>query len=143
MHVRYMAIYHHLQGKLNVEIADMFNLCEHTVGIYIKKYKTQGLDALIPAPKSGAPRMLTAEQEKQLVEVVTSHTPDEVGFPSRKNWNVALINHWVYNHFKIQYSPSGMLKLLHRLNLSYTRPTYVLAKADSLKQKAFALEFEV
>jgi len=38
---------------------------------------------------------------------------------------------------------SGMLKLLHRLNLSYTRPPYVLAKADSQKQKAFALEFEV
>jgi len=52
MHDKYMAIYHHLQGKLNAEIADMFNLCEHTVGTYIKKYKTQGLNALIPDPKS-------------------------------------------------------------------------------------------
>ncbi len=36
-----------------------------------------------------------------------------------------------------------MATVLHRLNLSYTRPTYVLAKVDKLKQENFKKDFEV
>lgn len=32
--------------------------------------------------------------------------------------------------------------MLHRLNLSYTRPTYVLKKADKEKQEEFKVTFE-
>lgn len=35
-----------------------------------------------------------------------------------------------------------MALVLHRLNLSYTTPTYVLAKADKLKQEKFRTDFE-
>lgn len=33
--------------------------------------------------------------------------------------------------------------ILHRLNLSYTRPTYVLKKANKEKQENFKLDSEV
>jgi len=36
-----------------------------------------------------------------------------------------------------------MIDVLHRLNLSYTRPTYTLAKADPQKQEEFKQEFEL
>ena len=36
-----------------------------------------------------------------------------------------------------------MLQVLHRLNLSYTRPTYTLEKADIEKQENFKQDFEV
>ena len=36
-----------------------------------------------------------------------------------------------------------MLQVLYRLDLSYTRPTYTLAKADPEKQEAFKQDFEV
>lgn len=35
-----------------------------------------------------------------------------------------------------------MSVILHRLNLSYTRPTYVLKKADKKKQEEFINDFE-
>jgi transposase len=53
MHVKYMVNYHHLKGAANVDIARMFDLCAHTVGTYINKYKAIGLSSLLPAPKSG------------------------------------------------------------------------------------------
>lgn len=143
MHVKYMVIYHHLQGERNVDIAHMYDLCAHTVGSYIKIYKTSGLEGLIPAPKSGAPRNLTIDQEAKLVEVITSHTPDEVGFPSRKNWNCSLIRQWVHDNYGVKYSHGGMLKVLHRSNLSFTRPTYTLEKANTQKQEQFIEKFEL
>jgi putative transposase len=143
MHVRYMCIYQYLKGVANVESAKMYNVCPHTVGKYIKKYKEQGLKALVPAPKCGAPKRMTKEQEEKLVEVILTKTPDEVGFNSRKNWNSLIVMQWAIENFGIEYSHSGMLKVLHRLNLSFTRPTYTLAKADAKKQEEFVKRFEL
>lgn len=143
MHVKYMVIYNHLKGESNINIAMIFNICAHTVGAYINKYKNFGLSALLPAPKSGAPKRLTKEQEEKLTQVVAYDTPDNVGFPNKKNWNASLVMQWVNNTFGIKYSHSGMLKVLHRLNLSFTRPTYTLAKADPEKQEEFKSSFEV
>lgn len=143
MHIKYLVIINHLQGYQNVDIAVSLGLCAHTVGTYIRKYKEGGLCKLVPAPKSGAPRMLSEEQEKQLVEVITSHTPDEVGFPYRKNWNTLLIKEWVKNNFGVDYSRTGMLYVLYRLNLSFTRPAYTLAKADPQRQEEFKQKFEL
>jgi transposase len=143
MHIRYMVIYHHLKGALNIDIASMENLCDHTVGIYINSYKQNGIQGLKMGKSTGAPRLLTLEQENQLVEVITTKTPDEVGFFPRKNWDSNIIRQWVLINFNIKYTQRGMLEVLYRLDLSYTRPTYTLAKADPQKQEEFIQEFEL
>lgn len=84
MHVRYLTILNHLQGLQNVEIAMNLGICAHTVGTYISKYKKGGLENLKLVPNPGVPRLLTKKQEQQLIEVVTTHTPDEVGFMIKK-----------------------------------------------------------
>ena len=142
MYIRYSVVLKHFQGLSNKNIAKMECLEEHTVGNYIKNYKNKGLDGLIMNKSSGAPRKLNSEQEKKLIDVITNNTPDEVGFKSRKNWTIKLAQDWVLNNFKITIKHSSMGVILHRLNLSYTRPTYVLAKADKKKQEEFKKDFE-
>ena len=119
MHKRYMVILRHLQGYLNKQIADIELLSEQTVGTYVKNYKKYGLEGFI------------------------NNTPDEVGFTARKNWTIELIRQWVIKSFHVTFSHRGMADALHRLNLSYTRPTYVLKKADPIKQESFKKDFEV
>lgn len=85
---------------------------------------------------------LTKEQEEKLVDVIIKHTPDEVGFPPRKNWNLGIIREWIKRNFEVEYSQSGMADALHRLNLSYSRPTYTLKQADPEKQENFINDFE-
>ena len=143
MHIRYMVIYHHLKGISNVDIASMENLCDHTVGTYVNSYKQNGIQGLEMGKSTGAPRLLTCEQENQLVEIITTKTPDEVGFFPRKNWDSNIIRQLVLKDFSIKYTQRGMLEVLYRLRLSYTRPTYTLAKADPKKQEEFIQEFEI
>lgn len=50
---------------------------------------------------------------------------------------------WVKSKFGIEYSHSGMFYILYRLNLSFTRLTYTLAKADPQKQEEFKQKFEL
>lgn len=143
MHIRYLVIYLHLRNYSNSHIAKITNLCEHTVGNYIKAYKVNGLEGLVMGKSTGAPRQLTAEQEQALFKVITTKTPDEVGFPNRKNWDSNIAREWVRNNFNVEYSHSGIHLVLHRLNLSFTRPTYTLVNADPEKQEEFKQQFEL
>lgn len=143
LHKRYMVILYHLEGYLNYEISNLMLLCANTVGIYINNYNENGLDGLVMEHSTGAPRLLSSEQENLLVNTITSKTPDEVGFIARKNWTIELIRQWVINTCNVTFSHRGMADVLYRLNLSYTRPTYVLKKADPIKQENFKQDFEV
>lgn len=143
MHIRYQVIILHLRNYTNIHISKIMDLNPHTVGTYINSYKKDGINGLNMGKPTGCPRFLTNDQEEELYKVITTKTPDEVGFGYRKNWNSNIARKWVSDNFNVEYSSRGMLQVLHRLNLSYTRPTYTLAKADPEKQEAFKQEFEV
>ena len=142
MYKRYLVILMHFEGSSNVDIAKRVSLEQHAVGDYIKNYKVNGLAGLVMKHGTGAPRKLSKDQEVLIVETVTKKTPDEVGFESRKNWTIEIVRQWVIKNFGVTMSHRGMHEVLHRLNLSYTRPTYVLKKADKEKQEEFKVTFE-
>lgn len=140
---RYSVLLKHFDGFNNRKIAEMENIDEHTVAIYIKNYKSKGLDGLNIAHGGGASKKINEEQEKIIVETITTKTPEDLGFESKNNWTIELVRQWVNKEFNIKMSHRGIAYVLHRLNLSYTRPTYVLAKADKEKQEKFKNDFEV
>ena len=131
-----------MEGYTNRRIAEIVGINEMTVGIYVKMYDTLGVEGLVPKKSPGRPRLLTDEQEQKLYETISEKTPDEVGADGIKNWTAKIACDWVFREFGVQFSSNGMLDLFHRLNLSYTRPTYVLTKADSEKQTQFKEDFE-
>ncbi len=49
---------------------------------------------------------------------------------------------YVKNRFGVGFSERGMRDVFYRLKLSYTRPTYTLAKADPVKQEEFKERLE-
>ena len=143
MYQRYRVIYLHLKGHTNRDIANMEGFNEQTVGIYVRKFKENGLEGLALKHSPGAPRLLTPEQEALLAEVITAKTPDQVGFPNRKNWYINIVQCWIKENFGVEYSHRGTAEVMYRLKLSFTRPTYTLAKADPKKQEEFKQEFEL
>lgn len=142
LYIKYQCVYLYCDGKKISEIADMFNLHYRTVLKYIDIYRINGIKSLLPKPRTGAPHKLTDEQENKLKDVIVSCTPADVGFDSRMNWTASLAVQWVEREFGVKYTVGGMNYLFHRLNLSYTKPTYKLAKADVKKQEEFRKDFE-
>lgn len=130
LYKRYSVLLKLFDGFTNRQISKMENIDEHTVSIYIKSYKSKGLDELHIGDGSGASKKINEEQEKIILETFATKTPEDVGFESRLNWTIELIRQLVIKEFNITMSHRGMAENLYRLNLSYTRPTYVLAKAD-------------
>ena len=139
---KYLAICLHMEGYTNKRIAKIIGVNVMTVGIYVNTYRSQGVEGLVPNKQPGRPKFLTEEQEQKLYETIREKTPNDIGFDGMMNWTAKIACGWVYQEFGVQYSVNGMLDLFHRLNLSYTRPTYVLAKANPEKQAQFLEDFE-
>lgn len=142
LYKRYSVVLKHFYGFTNKEIAKLENIEAHTVGTYIKNYKSKGLLGLNIGHGGGATKKINEKQEKIILKTITTKTPEDVGFESKRNWTIELVRLWVIKEFDIKMSHRGIAYVLHRLDLSYTRPTYVLAKADKEKQKKFKNDFQ-
>lgn len=140
MYERYQTIYLYLQGYSKKEIANMIGRSEKTIYNYVNAYEEKGIDGLIMGQSPGAPRKLTSEQEVELVQVISTKLPVDVGFPAKHNWTLAIIASFIEKEWNQTYTLRGVSRLLHDLGLRYTKPTYTLAKADPVKQKKFIEE---
>jgi transposase len=143
LYERYLTIYHHLMGLTNREIASWIRRNVNTIGSYVNAFKKKGLEGLNLQHSPGRPTQLTKEQEQQLIDVISTQTPEEVGLLAQMNWNGTIVRKWIDQEFGISYSARGVLDLLHRLGFSHTRPTYTLTKADEKKQAEFKVTFNV
>lgn len=143
MYRKYQAILLHMKGYSNTKIAELVGVERKTVGRYVQKFTEGGTGSLVPKKSSGRPRLLDKRQEHELYITISNNTPEDVGFDGVKNWTAKIAGEWIFRTFGVRYTVNGVLEMFHRLNLSYTRPTYVLAKADPEKQAKFMDDFEV
>jgi len=141
--IRYDAVLLYMEGYKRKEVANIMHMPESTVNYHIRNYEKEGIEGLIIKKQPGQSRKLTEEQEKNLIEIVSTKTPEEEGIGIFANWTSPLICELVKRLFGIQYTARGMRKVLNRLGLSYTRPTYTLEKADKKKQEEFQKEEEM
>lgn len=142
MHERYQTILMVLLGESYERIAQVTGRALSTLYNYSKAYRENGIEGLKMDYSTGRPRQLTSEQEQQLYQTIVNKTPADVGFPAKMNWTSPIIRKWIEQEFDVRYSERGTRELLYRLKLSFTTPTYTLAKADPVKQEAFKQEFE-
>ncbi len=139
---RYDIVRLSLQGNTRKEIAAIMDVSLTQVYIILNLYKSMGIDGLEPKRPTGRKTKLNAEQESELYRTITQKLPKDVGFPAFCNWTAPLACKYVKEKFNVEFSERGMRDVFYRLNLSYTRPTYVLAKADPQKQEEFKERLE-
>ncbi|MGG2199582.1 IS630 family transposase [Paenibacillus validus] len=137
MFERYQTVKLHLIGKNNADIAVSIGRKESTVDTYLRLYRNKGLDGLQMKFSPGPPEQLSKEQQEKLKKTIMDCVPHDVGFTAKFNWTLQIIREYIHREFSKTYSIRGVSKLMHRMELSYTKPTYTLAAADEEKQKLF------
>ena len=139
---RYDVVLLYMEGYSRKKISEILHIPLRTVSYHILSYEKEGMESLLIVKQPGAQKKLTDKQETELLSVISTQTPEEVGLGVFANWTAALACAFVKQKFGISYSSRGMLNLFDRLELSYTRPTYTLDKADPKKQEQFRKTFE-
>ncbi len=132
LYERYQTVFLVLKGYPYRQVSQIIGRSVTTVANYMKAYRQGGLGALNLRHSPGRPRYLTPDQERQTIDVITHHVPQEVGFPAEMNWTAPLVARYITKTFQVEFSERGARSLLYRWNFRGTRPTYTLAKADPI-----------
>lgn len=132
----------YLEDRKKPEIAEIMDMSLQAIYNALNRYKAAGIEGLKLGKSTGRNRKLSEEQEAELYQVISEKLPKEVGLGPFCNWTAPLACQYVKEQFGVEFSARGMRNVFCRLRLSYTRPTYTLAKADPVKQEAFKERLE-
>lgn len=99
-----------------------------------RAFRRHGLAGLVPKKRPGRKPFLSPEQESTLRKWVAER---QDGKGKARDWTLKELAAEVYREFGAHYAPSGMLKLLGRLKLTWKTGRPCNAKADPAAQQDF------
>jgi transposase len=102
-----------------------------TVRRYFRLYKEGGINGLLEIRYEGRRSFLTNDQKEKLKQHLREHI----------YLDVKPIIAYVRETFGVQYSVSGMTKLLHELNFEYKKPKLVPGKSNSVAQQEWVNKY--
>jgi transposase len=114
------------------KISEALLLDPNTIRRYEKLYEEGGVELLCSDNYGGRECNLSEEEREEL----------KTELKSRINLSTAEIISFVKKTFKIEYSSSGMVNLLHRIGFSYKKPSLVPGKAEEAAQREFIKEMD-
>jgi transposase len=119
-----------LDGNGVRQIGQLLHIDVQTASRYIRAFNDGGIDRLLSYKKSTGRPPILSEQEQEFCKQMFELTPEEAGLGIDVNWNSRIIQDFIEKEFGKKMKKSAIVELLHRMGFSFTRPTYVLAKAD-------------
>ena len=116
------------------QIAATVGRSRQFVDQWVGRYRTGGIDALVPKPQPGAARRLSAEQEAQLCAMLEAGPSPEEGIAA---YNGPILRERIEQRFGQVYSLAGVYQLLHRLGYNDLMPRPRHPDADPAALEAF------
>lgn len=101
---------------------------------WVGRYRTGGIDALVPKRQPGAARRLTEQQETQLCAMLDAGPSPEEGIAA---YNGPILRERIEERFGKVYSLAGVYKLLHRLGYNDLMPRPRHPGTDPARLDAF------
>jgi len=115
------------------EVATALLLNDDTIRNWHKLFEQRGIDGLTSFDVGGSASFLNAAQEEALKAFVSTTLPR----------STRQIGAFIAQEFGLVYeSRSGLIALLHRLDLEYHKPNVIPRKLDEDKQKAFIEDYD-
>jgi transposase len=121
------------KGWSFAEVCEALLVDDGTVRDWHKRYIFGGIEHALHVEFSGGTvSYLTLEQQADLKEWLNG----------RFCCSSSEVIDWIKTSFAIDYTRSGMIKLLNRLEFDYKKPVKISKDADEVKQKAFIEHYE-
>ncbi len=144
LRVRITAVRLIMEGKLGKEVAEICNLHRQSVSEYVRRFNEGGMELLLERKVGGGrPCFLTDDQQSELRDTILTRSPADHDLGTAVSWTTPVIAEYIQRIYGVKMTTTGVLRMLWRLKLSYTRPTYTLKKADPKKQRMFRYQLDV
>ena len=97
-------------------------------------------DIVVDTHRSGRPRKLTADQQRQLYDML-QEAPTEAGVDAPAS-TLALLQEYLRETFEVEYSRPSCRRLMKEAGLSYQKPRRRATEADPKEREEFADELK-
>jgi transposase len=132
---RLLGLANALDGMSFTAAAKAAGIERQSLGDAVKRYNAEGVAGLDDRPRSGRKRKLNAAQEEQLVEIVRAGPdPEKDGISAYTLEDICTL---ADERFGVNYGPTGMSAVLHRLGFSRQKARPHHPKKDEAAQTAF------
>ena len=133
---RMLAIADALEGLSRAEAARLAGMERQALRDAVVRYNAEGIAGLYDRPKSGRPQRLgEAEQAALAARVFTGPDPGRDGVSA---WTRADLCGWLEGRFGEPFHPSGLSRVLERLDLSRQKTRPVHPEVNVTAQERFA-----
>ena len=135
VNARLLALANALDGLPREEAARLAGMTGQTLGDWVRRYNTEGIEGLRDRPRPGRPCALDEGQQAALKALVL-RGPD-LARDGCVAWRARDLCGLVERRFRVRYGESGMLKLLKGLDLSWQKARPIHPEADARAQERF------
>src|SRR4051794_11332537 len=132
---RLLALANALEGLPREQAARLAGMTGQTLGDWVHRYNTEGVEGLRDRPRPGRPCALDDGQQAALKALVL-RGPD-LGRDGCVAWRARDLCALVERRFGVRYGENGMLKLLKGLDLSWQKTRPVHPETDPKAQERF------
>jgi transposase len=132
---RLLALANALDGMSRAEAARLAGMDRQTLRDWVHRYNAEGLKGLRDRPRSGRPCALDEGQQAALKALVLKGP--KLAREGCVAWRLRDLCRLVEHRFGRRYSETGMLRLLHGLDLSWQKPRPIHPEADPKAQARF------
>lgn len=116
------------QQLTSSEIAPVVRQNEQTVRNWLNRYQAEGIEGLTDAPRTGAPRKITASYEEQVVNLVRQR-PRSLGL-SFSMWTLQRLVDYMAQQTGIRVSPDTVRLILRKADIVLSRPQHRVSSPD-------------
>lgn len=116
------------ESKTTVQIASELRVSEKSVRLWRRRWTAGGAAALASAGHGGSDCKLSADQQKQLAEML-DEGPVVHGWDDAR-WTLARVVEVIERRFAVTYTLRGVSYLLHRIGYSLQVPTRRAVERD-------------
>ena len=133
--VRLLAAIKRKEGGNLIDISKDIKHPLTTVGDWLRRMHTEGLDRRYNIKRSGRPKRLTEEEADELQRIL-SGSPREQNLPF-VIWTTKLVCYFIEQKYGIKYKTRQTRNILHKMSMSLQKPRPSHRKANKLLQESF------
>ena len=116
------------------QVARELHVSDRQVRRWVQRYLHGGVEAMTPAPRSGRPSYLSADDEERFKERIRRGPTREDGFAT---WRGPFVRAMLTREFGAHYRGNSVYELLHRMGFSTLMPRPKHPEASPEEQEAF------
>jgi transposase len=132
---RCMAIIMLITGIEREQVCRAMEVCDSAVRKWIRAFNERGIDGLILRKRPGAPRKISKETCKQMVEELKETQESDEPFPTAK-----IFHGYVREKYKIECSYPTLMRTLHEEKFVFKVPQTWPDRQDEEKREVFRQE---